>query len=498
MNPGYAVALILTAIPASIVATMAVRRRTAAGAPGLAAALIAVVVWTITYALRWLSPDGVAAAFWLDATYLGVVTAPTAFFVVAAQVTAGQRLFTRKNLVLVSIEPLLTLLILFTDRFHGLFYAGIRTSGSILNGGPWFWFNAIYSYALLLAAAVLLVRALTRARDLYRRQLVALLVGMLLPWLGNIVSLGHLSPFADLDTTPFIFFASGIVIAFGLFRYRLFDIVPVAHDLLVESMTDGMIVVDTVYRILDLNPAARAIFGISGKVIGQPVAGIKELWTDPGRVDELMLVPKRECIVKSSADRSYEVSVSPVRERRREAKGWLIVLHDITERKKFEDELRYRSTHDILTGLYNRQYYEEAIDRLQSERRHAISVVMMDLDGLKEINDSRGHSAGDALIRETAGILAGVVEGEDILARAGGDEFLVIMPDSGIVAANAIVEKIRREIHSRNAKETGMPAIRLSMGIAVRTANEPLFATMKRADDAMYREKNMKKAQVDA
>ncbi len=493
MNSGYAIALILTTIMASIVATMAMRRIKAPGAPGLAVAMVGVMVWSMTYALRWLSADCVTAAFWLDMTYLGVVSVPTAFVFVALQVTNNSIHISRRHILVVATEPILTLIILFTDKYHGLFYAGMRRSGSILNGGIWFWINAIYSYALLAVALVALIRSLKSARDLYRSQILTLAVGMFLPWFGNIAGLGGLSPFGDLDLTPFCFLVSGAIIAFGLFRYRLLDIVPIAHELLVENLSDGIIVADSQGRVVDLNPATKKFLGIDGSMIGKPLDVIRDLCPRGAHVDLETPGQTWECVSSASPGHSFEVRVSPLKDRELHAKGWLILLRDITERKIFEMELERRSTHDILTGLYNRQYFEEAMARLEKTDHEALSIVMIDLDGLKDINDARGHAAGDEIIRETAAILVSTIGGNDILARVGGDEFIIIMPDTYTVEATARVDTIRKKIRARNAANPAVPDIGLSMGVAGRMQGESLAATLKRADDAMYAEKYRKK-----
>jgi diguanylate cyclase (GGDEF)-like protein/PAS domain S-box-containing protein len=351
----------------------------------------------------------------------------------------------------------------------------------------------VYLYAILAAALFALIRSLKHARDLYRRQILTLIAGMSLPWLGNVFSLTGLSPFGDLDLTPFFFFLSGTVIALGLFRYRFLDIVPVARELLVESMSDGIIVVDGKRRVVDINPATKKILGIDEGIIGKPVSEIRELDSGSCKLDLENPGQSGECFAQASPGRSFEFTVSMLKDGEKRAKGWLILLHDITERKKFEEELRRKGSHDTLTGLYNRQHYEEVMTELEAPGREAVSIIMIDLDGLKDINDAWGHAAGDDIIRETASILQETVGSDDILARAGGDEFLIIMPDTYAVEASERVDAIRRRIRARNAAKPGRPDIGISMGLAGRMVGESLATTLKRADDAMYAEKYRKK-----
>lgn len=98
-----------------------------------------------------------------------------------------------------------------------------------------------------------------------------MLTGIALPWLGNIISLLGFSPFPGLDLTPFLFTFSGILFMLALFRFGLLDIVPIAHSRLMEGLLDGVIVLDKAYRIVDFNPAAQRIFGLTTAVVGQPI-----------------------------------------------------------------------------------------------------------------------------------------------------------------------------------------------------------------------------------
>jgi len=152
-------------------------------------------VWTFTYAIRWSVTDIHAQYFWLDATYLGVVTLPYFLIIFAIQSTHREYLLTRRNLILLAIEPVLTLFILWTDDLHGLFYAGMRTTGTILNGGPWFWFNVIYIYTIYLLMVIFFLWEYLHASHLYRRQTGTILIGFLLPWVGNVISFSKILPF---------------------------------------------------------------------------------------------------------------------------------------------------------------------------------------------------------------------------------------------------------------------------------------------------------------
>ncbi|ABQ27615.1 diguanylate cyclase domain-containing protein [Geotalea uraniireducens] len=161
---------------------------------------------------------------------------------------------------------------------------------------------------------------------------------------------------------------------------------------------------------------------------------------------------------------------------------------DITERKQAEEQLRYLSTHDNLTGLYNRAYFDAELGRLAGGREFPISVVMADVDGLKEVNDRHGHAVGDRLLQEAAKVLLAAFRSDDVVARIGGDEFAVLLPG----ADSAMVKDILKRVESCQAgvnRANSVFRLSLSLGTATAETGESLGEVLKLADERMYREK---------
>jgi len=129
----------------------------------------------------------------------------------------------------------------------------------------------------------------------------------------------------------------------------------------------------------------------------------------------------------------------------------LSVLRDISDRKEIENKLQYVSSHDSLTGLYNRSFFEAARERITAGRKYPISVVVADLDGLKSVNDTHGHEAGDLLIKSAANILSSVFRSEDVVARIGGDEFAILLSESDERVTSALLERIREAEQQHNS-----------------------------------------------
>jgi len=316
--------------------------------------MLAVAEWSLGYALELGSAGLPDKVFWAKVQYVGIVAVPVAWSVLALQYTGREKWLARRNLILLAIVPLVTLLLAWTNEAHGLIWSDTRlaTSGSFsvldLTYGAWFWVNIAYSYLFILLGSFLFLQEVLHSPHLYRGQASALLIGALAPWLGNVLYVSGLSPFPHLDLTPFAFTSTGLVLSWGLFHFRLLDIVPVAHDAVIESMGDGVLVLDVQDRIVDLNPAAESIFGCAaseaiGRAADQMLSGQSDLVECYRDVTE---AHAEIALDQGDAQHCFDLRISPLHDRRGCLSGRLVVLRDITKRKQAEEALK--RTHDEL------------------------------------------------------------------------------------------------------------------------------------------------------
>jgi diguanylate cyclase (GGDEF)-like protein/PAS domain S-box-containing protein len=169
--------------------------------------------------------------------------------------------------------------------------------------------------------------------------------------------------------------------------------------------------------------------------------------------------------------------------------GIILSSRDITDRKQLEQELRYISTHDALTSVYNRTYFEEELIRLENGRFNPVGMIMFDLDGLKLVNDTMGHEAGDRLLKNFAQILQSCFRSSDVVSRVGGDEFAVLLPETGSHALDKATVRIDKAIKEYNQTNPYLP-LSVSVGKAIRMDNRSsLREIYKEADNRMYRNK---------
>ncbi len=253
-------------------------------------------------------------------------------------------------------------------------------------------------------------------------------------------------------------------------------------------------------KILDVNKATLVLFGAKTKE--DMLNNLTSIFCDESYVDfqyELVRIAEgqtefnRELVNQTLDGKRIEVSInwSVVPGYERDLSKVIISMIDITDQKQTKKKLVYLSTHDALTGLYNRAFFDEEMARLERGRKFPISIVMADLDDLKATNDREGHATGDELLRQTAKTLLASFRAEDVVARIGGDEFAVLLPDIDTAAAKRAIQRIKDNIHIQNATRSGAP-LSLSLGASTAEEGGSLTDALEQADKNMYRDKQRK------
>ena len=265
---------------------------------------------------------------------------------------------------------------------------------------------------------------------------------------------------------------------------------------LFHESTEGIVLLDNNGFILKVNKSFEKMFGYSEDEIKR--RNIHDLITPEEKREERILHSKllnedkyikKESIRKTKNGERIHVLIHgfPIKLEGGQI-GIYGLYHDITKRKEEEKKIRYLSFHDQLTGLYNRRYFENEMKRLNNSRRLPISIMVVDIDDLKGINDFYGHKQGDQHIIKAAEILESVTREEDIVARMGGDEFAILLPEADSKIADKICKRISKECKESNG-EMEIP-LNFSVGHASKkNEKDNLDDVFVRADQRMYADK---------
>ncbi|HEX8966696.1 MAG TPA: histidine kinase N-terminal 7TM domain-containing protein [Chloroflexota bacterium] len=344
----------MTGILMATLGVLVWRRRPAAGATEFVLFAVAVADWSLASALEYALADLPGKIVAAKIEYIGIVSVPPLWLACMLAYTGVSRGRSRARLAL-GIVPLLTLALTFTNEWHGLIW---RKVDLVLDRGitmwtaeygPWFWVHSAYSYLVVAAATLVVIGLLQRSANVYRGQAALLLVGIAIPCAANATYISGHSPLPYVDLTPFGFALGGLAVGTSLFRFGLFDIVPVARAKLLESLDEAVIVVDSRRRVVELNPAAAHLLGRSTRrLLGHPAADIQReqpaLWSSVGEVSEADLQLGRD---NGSPQRYYEVRRSALVGAPGETLGWVIVVRDITDRKLVEEQRLQRERDQV-------------------------------------------------------------------------------------------------------------------------------------------------------
>ncbi len=349
MNWAYTPYMIPLGIAAAVSAGVAVaawRRRPAPGALPFALLSLAVAHWCLGNALELAGADLTTKVLMSKIEWIGIVLMPLGWLVFALQYIGQDRWLTRRNLLLLALVPSATLLLLWFKE--DLIWAELDPNVIVGQGlGPAytaaFWVYTLYNYGLLVAGTVLLFRTLLRSPRLYRGQIVALLVAVLSPLISNVlyvIEAKFLPP--NMDLTPFSFTITNLAVVWGFFRFRLLDVVPVARDLVIESMSDGLLVLDLQNRIVEVNPAGARLIGRPiSEIVGQPAGEVLAPWPDlVERYRDMPEVQEQFSIGEGAGRRYFDLRISPLHNRHGRFVGRLIALRDVTAAQEAEEALR--------------------------------------------------------------------------------------------------------------------------------------------------------------
>jgi len=324
------------------------QRRAVPGGTTFSVVLLQSSVWMFAIAVMLGRQSALSAFFWYRISLVFVALLPVLLLGFTLQYIGRRQWISPGRQALAFTIPVITLIIIWTDSYHHLFFKSISLSmnnGLMLidqwSPGPWFVVHSVYSFGLSFIALAILWYVAIRQFRIYRYQSIMIIAGTLAIILPNLgFAIGLIPP--DVIILPFGFLFMGILLTGAIFYHRFFDIVPVARTTLLDIMGDGMIVMDTQDRIVDLNPAALAAIGVNADdAIGSPA--VKVFSRFPAVIDRFQRIQQGQTefsIILGERMTHYDVQISMLSDGKGGTAGRLVLFRDITYRKKTEKALR--------------------------------------------------------------------------------------------------------------------------------------------------------------
>ncbi|MEL6775971.1 MAG: diguanylate cyclase [Cyanobacteria bacterium J06597_16] len=453
------VILYLTAILSSCVALTAWTRRALAPATRpFTSLLIAIAAYAITAAVGSSFLTLRPSIFWATLEYVAsnsVIALYLTFTLHFSELGPWLNHWRRRSLIWAL--PIFNMGLVATNHWHSLVWSDFvlptSRSGAIdfHHGALYFWIAACF-YSYVITGTLLVARVALNASSLYRKQAFTIMLSALPPILAGTLYVLDLVP-PTLNVLPMSFAVTGIVYFASLFYCRLFDLLPIARDVLIERMSDGVLVLDGDGRVIDMNSVAGRYTHQAGSLIGQPLAQVMRDWPDiisHCRSEDKFI---KVLIVRPHLPCHLEITVTRLYNRQQRSIGRLLVIRNITEQQQnqlqieqsntelkrqlkeiqtLRDQLKEQAIRDGLTRLFNRRYFEETLPAEIDKANRAqqpLSIMLLDIDYFKKVNDTYGHLAGDQALRMFASIIQKHIRSSDIACRYGGEEFVVAMPN---------------------------------------------------------------------
>lgn len=470
--------------------------------------MLSISIYSLGYAFELSQATKSGIMFALKIQYLAIPYVSLFWFIVALKYSGYKKLNKLKYTILL-VVPVITTIMLYTNDYHSLLYkdfqlyeAGPLVLVSTVKG-VWYYIDYTYKVILTLSGILLFFKMIKKETGFRKKQAVIISLGSMITGIGLIVAITNQIP-NSLDLTPFFLTIAVPTFGYPIFKLGMFNISPIAKDRIFESMMDGVIVIDSKYRISDYNFAAGKLFPeLKRDILGLDYKGVLHSYSQ--LVDIIsqgkFYTGDIFCNLLNEV-RTYNITITKLYSKVNIHIGYIVVLHDITDQKELEKQLYEMATTDVLTNVYNRRhFFKSATKELERMKRYnrTVSLLLIDIDLFKSVNDTYGHLAGDIVLKNCAAQLKETLRDCDILGRYGGEEFVILLPETDLDSCNVIAERLRTRVSLlENSYEGESIPVTISLGSSCFSYNEYdgkqrceeiLSTLISQADQALYRAK---------
>ncbi|QIA08420.1 histidine kinase N-terminal 7TM domain-containing protein [Draconibacterium halophilum] len=295
-----------------------------------------VAIWAFSYALEFGTPVLEEKVFYSQMSYLGIAFIPVSYFFFTTAFSQKFRLVNKRNILITLIIPIITLVLVFTNDKHGLIWKNysLNSSTNILHyqHGIWFWIFDIYTFTLIAWGIFNLISSISTFTRFYQKQIRLLIIASLIPVIANLMYIFNINPVPGFDWTTVSFVVTGLIIAFGIFRYKIFELIPLAREKLLTTMNEGVLVINTNGIIEEVNPALIKIFNLNEKTIIHSNF-IKTFKNYPDIIELLKSVDDRFTdfeLQNKNQTNYFQIRISALYDQLGKYNGKLMVLSDVS------------------------------------------------------------------------------------------------------------------------------------------------------------------------
>ncbi|MGI6485441.1 MAG: diguanylate cyclase [Tepidanaerobacteraceae bacterium] len=441
--------------------------------------------------------------FWNQFQYLGLPFISVLWLLVALLHTKTIYSLKIRMAFLLFFVPVITFFMRLTNNWHHFFYTRWEARqffgyySLYMERGFWYYVNISYTILCLLLTVIIYFTGYLKNKVGYTKShFLVFSFASLLPFIGIVLILVAFEE-RSIDYSALIMPVSLLIISYGILKYDFLEIRTLARETIFENNFAGMVVLGPGKRVIDYNKAAEKFFAaINISLNNYPIEHILE--REPKLLEIFESEDNRDfSLVIDGEERFFEIDVVPLGDPRDGNTRMLKSIRDVTEERKIQEKLKFLATTDSLSGLYNRTEFMNLAQRefaWAKRNNEELSLLIMDLDNFKIINDTFGHAAGDEMIREMGSIIMTSFRKTDIAGRIGGEEFAVVLKNASLEEAKKVAEQFRETV-ARKKVFYGKQEISftVSIGVAAIRGNtddiDNIEDTLKMADDALYKAK---------
>ncbi|MES2728025.1 MAG: histidine kinase N-terminal 7TM domain-containing protein [Bacteroidota bacterium] len=385
----FALTLLMSGI-ANLLLALFVFQKVGSAVKWFSIMMLCISVWSIAYAIELASSNLNQMLLFINFEYIGITFLPSAWIVFVIKFTGKSKWLTPLNYLKIFIFPAIALLLVWTNNLHHLHYQTVSVSNEsnfpLLSFQPGIWYHVhtVYFYFMLGWGIFMLIRSFQKGYLIYKKQYIAILIAALIPWITNLIYLIGYRPFQHIDLTPYAFIITSAAIAFALLKFSLFNLIPLAREKVIESMNDGVIILDWDKRIIDTNKIVSQFLGLtSDNIIGKKLNEVIK----NQNLTTLLQHGKDDKTIINLDSKHFEITFTTIVNKNAIQNGTLLLFRDITENKLAEEKLQNQAEQLQKTNALKDKLFSIISHDLRTPLANLVSLLAIAKEGYLSLDE---------------------------------------------------------------------------------------------------------------